>query len=97
MLSYELSIMNNSRDLKKHIEKQARRMKKAERNQPTLVAQTVFIGTLGLIFVLPVVAGAYLGIWLDTQAEGYSVQWTTSLIVLGVFIGGVNVYLFIQE
>lgn len=89
--------MNNSRDLKKHIEKQTRRMKKAEQNQPTLVAQTVFIGTLGLIFILPVVAGAYLGFWLDTRAEGYSVHWTTSLIVLGVFMGGVNVYLFIRE
>lgn len=89
--------MNNSSDLKKHIEKQARRMKKAEQNQPTLVAQTIFIGTLGIIFVLPVVAGAYLGFWLDTQAEGYSVHWTTSLIVSGVFIGAVNVYLFIRE
>ena len=41
--------------------------------------------------------GAYLGHWLDGLVEGYSVRWTVSLILLGVFIGGLNVYLFIRE
>lgn len=89
--------MRDKQELKKHIERQAQRMKKAEHEQPTLIAQTVYIGTLGLLFILPIVAGAYLGHWLDTLAEGYSVRWTTSLIVLGVIIGGINVYLFIRE
>ena len=88
---------NDNQDLKKHIERQARRMKQAEHDQPTLIAQTVYIGTLGLLFVLPVIVGAYLGHWLDVQASGYSVRWTTSLILLGVFIGGINVYLFIRD
>ena len=88
---------NNKKDLKQQVERQARRMKKAELDQPTLIAQTVYIGTLGLLFVLPVIVGAYLGHWLDNQVTGYSVRWTTSLIILGVFIGGVNVYLFIRE
>ena len=72
-------------------------MQKAERERPTLLGQTVYIGTLGLLFVLPVVGGAYLGHWLDGLVEGYSVRWTVSLILLGVFIGGLNVYLFIRE
>ena len=88
---------NNKKDLKQQVERQARRMKKAELDQPTLIAQTVYIGTLGLLFVLPVIVGAYLGHWLDNQVTGYSVRWTTSLIFVGVFIGGVNVYLFIRE
>lgn len=88
---------DNKKELKQHIERQARRMKKAESEQPTLIAQTIYIGTLGLLFVLPLVVGAYLGHWLDNQVAGYSVRWTTSLIVLGVFIGGINVYLFIRE
>lgn len=88
---------DNKKELKQHIERQARRMKKAESEQPTLIAQTIYIGTLGLLFVLPLVVGAYLGHWLDNQVTGYSVRWTTSLIVLGVFIGGINVYLFIRE
>ena len=72
-------------------------MKKAEQDRPTLIGQTVYIGTLGLLFVIPVIAGAYLGQWLDSLATGYSMRWTLSLILLGVIIGGLNVYLFIKE
>ena len=79
------------------MERQAKRMQKAEQERPTLIGQTVFLGTLGLLFVLPVVGGAYLGIWLDGLASGYSTRWTISLILLGVFIGGLNVYLFVRE
>jgi len=84
-------------DLRKQVERQARRMKKAELERPTLIGQTVYIGTLGLLFVLPVIGGAYLGQWLDSLTTGYSVRWTVSLILVGVFIGAVNVYLFIRE
>ena len=90
-------MMNQQQELRKQVEQQARRMKQAEQDQPTLIGQTVYVGTLGLLFVLPVVAGAYLGHWLDTMASGYSVRWTVSLILLGVFIGMVNVYYFIKE
>jgi len=83
--------------LKKQIERQVKRIKKAESEQQSLIAQTIYVGTLGILFVLPVVVGAYLGHWLDTQVSGYSVRWTISLIVLGVFIGAINVYLFIKE
>lgn len=83
--------------LKEQIGKQARRMKQAERDRPTLLSQTVYVGTLGLLFVIPVVVGAYVGQWLDSFAEGYSVRWTMGLIVLGVIIGAVNAYLFVKE
>lgn len=83
--------------LRKRVVLQARRMKKAERERPTLLAQTTYIGTLGLLFVLPVVGGAYLGRWLDGLMEGYSMRWTLSLIFLGVVIGAINVYLFVRE
>ncbi|PSW04452.1 AtpZ/AtpI family protein [Photobacterium lipolyticum] len=83
--------------LKEKIERQANRMKKAEREQQTLIGQTIYIGTLGLLLVLPIVGGAYLGHWLDSMMDGYSIRWTTSLILLGVMMGAVNVYLFIKE
>lgn len=89
--------MPHQEDLEKKVERQARRMKKAERDRPTLIGQTVYIGTLGLLFVLPLIGGAYLGQWLDNLATGYSIRWTTSLIVIGVFVGAMNVYLFIRE
>ena len=89
--------MESREDLRKAVERQARRMQKAEHERPTLIGQTVYLGTLGLVFVLPVVGGAYLGIWLDSLVSGYSTRWTMSLILLGVFIGGLNVYLFLRE
>jgi ATP synthase protein I len=89
--------MTDKNELRKRVERQAQRMRKAERERPTLLAQTVYVGTLGLLIVLPVVGGAYLGHWLDTLAPDYSARWTVSLILLGVFIGAVNVYLFVRE
>ena len=72
-------------------------MREAERNRPTLLAQTVYLGTLAVLFVLPVVLGAYLGSWLDGHMAGYSVRWTVSLILIGVFVGALDVYLFVRE
>lgn len=82
--------------LRKTVDKQARRMRQAEKDRPTLLAQTVFMGTLALIFVLPVILGAYLGRWLDEMAAGYSMRWTLGLMFAGLVVGGVNVYLFIR-
>ncbi|MFN3398506.1 MAG: AtpZ/AtpI family protein [Sulfurimicrobium sp.] len=89
--------MENGERLRKNIEKQAERMVQAEKDRPTLLAQTVFLGTLALLFVLPVVGGAYLGHWIDSQLPGYSYRWTISLLMTGVFIGGMNVYLYIRK
>jgi ATP synthase protein I len=84
-------------DLREQIERQARRMKQAEHDRPTLMSQTVYVGTLALVFVLPVVGGAYLGRWLDSLVAGYSIRWTVSLILLGVMVGMINVYLMIRD
>jgi ATP synthase protein I len=90
--------MTDSADrLRKAVEKQVERQKKAEEQRSTLLGQTVYVGTLGLLFVLPVIGGAYLGVWLDDMVTGYSVRWTISLILVGVFVGAVNVYLFVRE
>ena len=89
--------MSSNEQLRKRVEQQARRMKQAEKDRPTLISQTVYMGTLGLVFVLPVVGGAYLGRWLDGLMEGYSIRWTLSMLFLGILIGAVNVYLFIRE
>ena len=87
----------NGERLRQNIEKQAQRMVQAEEDRPTLLAQTVFLGTLALLFILPVVGGAYLGHWIDSQLAGYSYRWTISLLLLGLGIGGMNVYLYIQR
>lgn len=89
--------MKMQNNLEIQAKRQAQRMKKAERERSTLLGQTVYIGTIGLLFVLPMVGGAYLGRWLDSLIAGYSVRWTMSLIFVGVMIGAINVYLFIKE
>ncbi len=89
--------MGSQNDLGNQAERQAQRMKKAEHERSTLLGQTVYIGTLGLLFVLPMVGGAYFGRWLDSLVAGYSVRWTMSFIFIGVMIGAINVYLFIKD
>lgn len=87
---------SNGERLKASVEAQTDRIHQAERQKRTLLANTVYLGTLGLILVLPIVAGAYLGNWLDNRIRGYSFSWTITLIVLGVFVGSVDVYLFVR-
>ncbi|BBL72369.1 AtpZ/AtpI family protein [Methylogaea oryzae] len=83
--------------LRGRVEQQTRRMRRAEKDRSSLLAQTVFLGSLGLTLCLPIVAGAYLGYWLDGLSPGYSVRWTVGCILLGVAVGGYNVYRMIQE
>jgi ATP synthase protein I len=46
--------------------------------------------------VLPVVGGAYLGRWLDSLVEGYSIRWTISMLFLGIIVGAMNVYFLVR-
>jgi ATP synthase protein I len=88
---------DDKQQLQQRIDEQVERLKQAERDRPTLLAQTTYIGTLGLLFVLPVIGGAYLGRWLDSMMAGYSMRWTLSLIFLGLVVGAINVYLYVRE
>jgi ATP synthase protein I len=89
--------MNNQQRLKKNIESQVKRIKKAEHDRPNLLSQTVNLSTLVLVMLLPIIAGAYLGHWLDDLVEGYSMHWTLSLLVIGIVIGIFNVYFLIKD
>ncbi len=84
-------------ELQRQVETQSERMQRAEKERPTLLAQSAHIGVLGLLFVLPVVGGAYLGRWIDGLFEGYSIRWTLSMMFVGVVAGAVNVYFFVRE
>ena len=83
--------------LQQAVARESGRMQRAERERSRLIAQTVYLGSLALLFVIPVVAGAYLGRWIDSLFSGYSIRFTVSLIVLGVALGALNVYLFVRE
>ncbi len=83
--------------LRNAVEQDSQRMQRAERAHRSPLALLVYGGTVGLLFVTPIVGGAYLGRWFDTLMSGYSVRWTVSMIVLGIVLGGWNVHRFIKE
>lgn len=85
------------RNLEAQVERRAERLQRAEREKRSVLAQTVYLGTLGLVFVLPIIGGAYLGEWLDERLAGFSQSWTLSLIALGLVIGGANVWFLLRE
>ena len=80
-----------------NVEKRVSRLRRAEKDRRGLLAEAAPLGVLGLVIALPVVAGAYLGRWLDNLKPGYSTRWTVSLIVVGVVIGGFNAYKYLDR
>lgn len=83
--------------LREQVDTRSKRIEKAERERSNMMSQTAFLGTLGLVFVLPVVLAAYLGRWLDSLGNsGFSIQWTLSAIFIGILIGAMNVYFLIR-
>ena len=87
----------NDEKWRRDVARDSGRLQNAERNRRSLLAQSVFLGSLSVLFVVPLLAGAYLGRWLDSQGDGYSVGWTINLIVLGLALGVFNVYFFIRK
>lgn len=92
-----MEFKNSKKELEQQVKRNVRKINKAKKGKSTLLAQTVYLGTLGFVFVLPIIAGAYLGVWLDEKIKGYSMSWTINLILLGVIIGAINVYLLIKD
>ena len=88
---------NDDQDLTKKVKQSIDKMEKARQEQKTILAQTVYLGSLSFLFIVPVIVGAYTGVWLDDHLKGFSFSWTLTLILLGIFVGCVNVYLFIKE
>ncbi|TAK64736.1 AtpZ/AtpI family protein [Methylobacter sp.] len=86
--------MNNEQQLKKKIENQVKRIKKAEHGDRSNLPS---IGTLGLVMILPIIGGVYLGHWLDDMVEGYSTHWTLGLLFAGIVVGIFNVYFLIKD
>lgn len=89
--------MSQEQKLRSRVEKQALRMKKARQEEDTLLSQSIYLGTLGLLLVVPVIGGAYLGLWLDNLYDDYSFTWTLLLLLAGLVVGITNVYFFTRD
>lgn len=83
--------------LDKDVQRDENRKAKALKERSTLMQATRILGVLGFMLVLPIIAGAYIGHWLDSGAEEYSVRWTVGFILLGVVVGVINAYLMLRE
>ena len=55
------------------------------------------VGSIGVLFIFPVILGTYLGWWLDGQYQGSQVSWTMSGILLGLGLGFYMVYLQVYK
>jgi ATP synthase protein I len=53
-------------------------------------------GVVGWAIAVPVVVGTFIGIWIDLHwPSAYS--WTLMLLVIGLFIGCMNAWFWIQK
>ncbi len=88
--------MTQRDEFRKSVERDKERQKKGEQQPAGFFGMLLYGGTLGLLLVLPIVGGAYLGHWLDSLNETFGTRWTVSFIVLGVAAGVWNVFWYLR-
>jgi ATP synthase protein I len=54
--------------------------------EPPMARQLAWIGVLGWLIVTPILAGIFLGRWLDARLAS-GVFWTATLLFLGLCLG----------
>ena len=88
--------MPHYEQFKQSVERDSERQKKGEEQRAGLFGMLLYGGTLGLLLVIPIVGGAYLGRWLDSLNQSFGTRWTVSCIVLGVVAGIWNVFWYLR-
>ena len=77
-----------------HIEKSAMNLQKAKREKSHFWHWASLIGMGGWLFVIPVVAGAYFGRYLD-RSHASGISWTMTFIILGIAAGIFNLWQYL--
>ena len=87
--------MKNNKDKKfsEHIDKSAKEFLEARKEKSSFWRYAYIIGVGGWLFVIPVVAGAYLGHYLDKKMHG-DISWSLTFIIIGIAIGIYNIWYF---
>ena len=86
----------NDEDFSRKIEKAAEELKKARREKSGFLFYASRIGIGGWLLALPIVAGAYLGNYLDREFA-MGVSWSLTFIILGTAAGVFNVWYFLYR
>ncbi|MCE9684802.1 AtpZ/AtpI family protein [Shewanella sp. AS16] len=89
--------MMKHQDYRQSVQKDNDRHERAKRQKNGLFGLLLYGGTLGLLLVVPMVAGAYLGRWLDAMSPVFQTRWTVSLILLGIALGVWNVIWYLRQ
>lgn len=76
------------------VEKSAEELMKARRERSRFWHYAQMLGVGGWLFVIPVVAGAYLGRYMDSKLGG-EISWTITFIIIGIAVGVYNVWYFL--
>ena len=88
--------MNQRDDFRESLQRDNERQDRGEREPAGLFGLLMYGGTLGLLLVIPMVGGAYLGRWLDSLNDEFGTRWTVSFIILGVVAGIWNMVWYIR-
>ena len=80
-------------ELSKKVKESASEVKEAEKQKSGLWRYASVIGISGWLFAIPVVAGAYLGRYLDAKLSA-GISWTLTFLILGIALGIYNVWYF---
>lgn len=83
--------------LAKQIAAKAERKLRARRDgAPGVWSGLGMMGLIGWSVVVPTVAGAALGIWLDSRHPGAH-QWSLALLMAGLVLGCVNAWRWVAQ
>ena len=88
--------MTHHDEFKHSVQRDSDQQKKGEQQRAGFFGLLLYGGTLGLLLVIPIVGGAYLGHWLDSLSQSFGTRWTVSCIVLGVAAGIWNIVWYLR-
>ncbi|MEJ2323813.1 MAG: AtpZ/AtpI family protein [Nitrospirota bacterium] len=83
-------------DFTDKISKVASELQKARKEKSGFLHYASLIGMGGWLLALPIVAGAYLGHFLDEKTD-MGVSWSLTFIILGVAVGIFNIWYFLYR
>ncbi len=86
--------MKEDNGFSRRIAKSAQDLAKGRNERGRFWHYASVVGMGGWLFVIPVVAGAYLGRYMDATFKAH-ISWTITFIILGIVAGMYNVWYFL--
>lgn len=91
-----MKVKNRDRDFQERIERSIKSYKESKTKKKGTWTYIYRVTVIGWLFVLPVIAGAYFGRYLDRKSVS-DVSWTITFIIIGIAVGIYNVWHFMGD